>query len=80
MEEPEDSSVQNINQGKEHSLKHPLKQSWTFWYFDMNGGAANWDENLKKVVDVGTIEDFWAVYIYTSQHGKLLTKECSCRC
>jgi len=60
--EPEDSSIQNTNQGKEHSLKHPLKQSWTFWYFDMNGGAANWDENLKKVVDVGTIEDFWAVY------------------
>jgi len=36
-------ATQNNYQAEEHSIKHPLKQSWTFWYFDMNGGAASWD-------------------------------------
>lgn len=71
MEDPEVSSTQNDNQDKEHSAKHPLKQSWTFWYFDMNGGAASWDENLKKVVDVNTIEDFWAVYHHMKEVSML---------
>jgi len=55
-------SITEQNQLNSNSLKHPLKHSWTFWYFNINGGAASWDENLIKICDVTTIEDFWAVF------------------
>ena len=68
---PTNSFNLNINLPKGQSLRHPLKHSWTFWYFDMNGGAANWDENLKKIVDVSTVEDFWAVYHHMKEVSQL---------
>ena len=55
-------SITEQNQLNSNSSKHPLKHSWTFWYFNINGGAASWDENLIKICDVTTIEDFWAVF------------------
>ena len=55
-------SITEQNQLNSNSSKHPLKHSWTFWYFNINGGAATWDENLIKICDVTTIEDFWAVF------------------
>ena len=57
-----DQCIVSTNIPPENCLRHPLKHSWTFWYFDMNGGAASWDENLKEIVSVNTIEGFWAVY------------------
>lgn len=65
------SCIQNINLAEGSTLRHPLKHSWTFWYFDMNGGAANWDENLKKIVAVSTVEDFWAVYHHMKEVSQL---------
>ena len=65
------SSSTNCLTDSNNSLKHPLKHSWTFWYFDMNGGNTNWDENLKKVVDVNTIEDFWAVFHHMEDVSRL---------
>ena len=57
------SGALSINPGMiNSSLKHPLKHSWTFWYFNMNLDSENWDEKLLKVVDVNTVEDFWSVY------------------
>jgi len=56
------SCTPKLNQLSNNPIKHPLKHSWTFWYFNINGGAASWDENLIKICDVSTIEDFWAVY------------------
>ena len=57
-----DQCIKSSNINPKNYLRHPLKHSWTFWYFDMNGGAASWDENLKEIVSVDTIEGFWAVY------------------
>jgi translation initiation factor 4E len=64
-------STPEQHETNDNTLKHPLKPSWTFWYFDMNGGAASWDENLKKVCDVTTIEDFWAVYHHMQEVAAL---------
>merc|ERR1719220_2248602 len=66
-----DQCIVSTNIPTENCLRHPLKHSWTFWYFDMNGGAASWDENLKKVCDVSTIEDFWAVYHHMQEVAAL---------
>lgn len=65
------SSISEQHETTDNTEKHPLKHSWTFWYFDMNGGAASWDENLKKVCDVNTIEDFWAVYHHMKEVAAL---------
>lgn len=46
---------------KEFNVKHPLQNTWTLW-FDNPGkkaNATNWSENLKEIVNVNTVEDFW---------------------
>ena len=42
------------------NMKHPLQHDWTFWYFYPDK-RMSWEENLKQVQTVSTIEDFWAV-------------------
>ena len=41
-------------------VKHPLEHAWTFWYYYPDN-RRSWEENLKQVKTVATIEDFWAV-------------------
>lgn len=46
---------------KDYNMKHPLQSTWTLW-FDNPGKKANsnnWSENLKEIVNVNTVEDFW---------------------
>jgi len=66
-----ESSSANLSIHAADSLRHPLKHSWTLWYFNINGGNANWDENLTKLVDVNTVEDFWAVYHHMEYASRL---------
>ncbi|KAI9275851.1 translation initiation factor eIF 4e-like domain-containing protein [Phascolomyces articulosus] len=47
-----------------YNVKHPLHNAWTLW-FDNPGKKANaqsWSQNLKEIVTVETVEDFWGVY------------------
>ncbi|KAG0181364.1 eukaryotic translation initiation factor 4E [Apophysomyces sp. BC1034] len=47
-----------------YNVKHPLHNQWTLW-FDNPGKKANsqsWSQNLKEIVTVDTVEDFWGVY------------------
>ncbi|KAI8890372.1 eukaryotic translation initiation factor 4E [Backusella circina FSU 941] len=49
---------------KNYNVKHPLQNTWTLW-FDNPGKKANtqsWSQNLKEVVNVDTVEDFWGVH------------------
>ncbi|KAI8993540.1 translation initiation factor eIF 4e-like domain-containing protein [Pilobolus umbonatus] len=49
---------------KNYNVKHPLQNTWTLW-FDNPGKKAStqsWSQNLKEVVDVDTVEDFWGVH------------------
>ncbi|KAI7905170.1 translation initiation factor eIF 4e-like domain-containing protein [Cokeromyces recurvatus] len=46
----------------DYSVKHPLQNTWTFW-FDNPGKKANvqsWADNLKEIVSFDTVEDFWS--------------------
>ncbi|ORZ12730.1 translation initiation factor eIF 4e-like domain-containing protein [Absidia repens] len=47
-----------------YTVKHPLQNTWTLW-FDNPGKKANsqsWSQNLKEVVSMDAVEDFWGVY------------------
>ncbi|KAF9917327.1 eukaryotic translation initiation factor 4E [Lobosporangium transversale] len=46
------------------NVKHPLNNSWTLW-FDNPGKKTNpntWEQSLKELITVETVEDFWGVY------------------
>ncbi|KAI9336220.1 translation initiation factor eIF 4e-like domain-containing protein [Zopfochytrium polystomum] len=46
------------------TIKHALHRRWTLWFDAQVKKAtqANWHDNLKKVVTISTVEDFWGVY------------------
>ena len=43
------------------NVKHPLQHQWTLWFDspDKKATKANWSENLKQVITLDTVEDFW---------------------
>jgi len=46
------------------NVKHPLQNKWTLW-FDNPGkksNQSNWSANLKSVITLDNVEDFWGVY------------------
>ncbi|CDS06777.1 hypothetical protein LRAMOSA09302 [Lichtheimia ramosa] len=47
-----------------YNVKHPLHNSWTLWFDNPHKKAntASWSQNLKEIVTVETVEDFWGVY------------------
>jgi translation initiation factor 4E len=50
-----------FHDSKNYNVKHPLQNTWTLW-FDNPGkkaNAASWSQNLKEIVNVDTVEDFW---------------------
>ena len=51
-------------------MKHPLQNQWTFWY-QKNDPSVNWDAQMKPIVDVETVEDFWQVYHYLEPASNL---------
>lgn len=61
-EQPSDDSVKTVfHDPKNYNVKHPLQNTWTLW-FDNPGkkaNAASWSANLKEIVNVDTVEDFW---------------------
>lgn len=65
----DDNSVRTVfHDAKNYNVKHPLQNTWTLW-FDNPGkkaNAASWSQNLKEIVDVDTVEDFWGYLLYTS--------------
>ena len=54
----------------EVSIKHPLENSWTLWYFK-NGHSKIWAENQIEITTVTTIEDFWAIINYTKKASEI---------
>ncbi|KDN52208.1 eukaryotic translation initiation factor 4E [Tilletiaria anomala UBC 951] len=52
------------------NVKHPLASRWTLWFdnpsqrgmANMRGSKDSWGEDLNKVVDVDSVEEFWGLY------------------
>jgi len=53
------------------NIKHPLEHEWTFWYSPFRNRT--WEENLKIIKTVATIEDFWAVVNWIEPPSNLLS-------
>ncbi|KAG1148557.1 hypothetical protein G6F37_010467 [Rhizopus arrhizus] len=48
----------------DYSIKHPLQNTWTLW-FDNPGkktSAQSWADNLKEVISIENVEDFWSTF------------------
>ncbi|KAL0079776.1 translation initiation factor eIF 4e-like domain-containing protein [Phycomyces blakesleeanus] len=60
-----DNSITTVfHDRSNYNVKHPLQNTWTLW-FDNPGKKANtqsWSQNLKEIVSIDTVEDFWGVY------------------
>lgn len=56
------------------SIKHPLQNCWTLWYFE-NDRSVSWEQNQKQISSFQTVEDFWRYVI--SKFMQLLTCFCS---
>ncbi|XP_025836188.1 eukaryotic translation initiation factor 4E-1A-like isoform X2 [Agrilus planipennis] len=45
----------------DYSIKHPLQNSWTLWYYE-NDRSNTWEKNQKEIASFDTVEDFWSLY------------------
>lgn len=58
----DDNTVKTVfHDAKNYNVKHPLQNTWTLW-FDNPGKKANatsWADNLKEIITLDTVEDFW---------------------
>ncbi|KAI9294658.1 eukaryotic translation initiation factor 4E [Neoconidiobolus thromboides FSU 785] len=55
------------------NIKHPLQNAWSFWYDSPSKkkSLASWSQNLKKIITVDTVEDFWGVFNNISKASEL---------
>lgn len=55
--------------------KHPLQYTWVMWYDSPSGkskqDAHNWQQNVKKIISVDTVEDFWCLFNNLVEPSKL---------
>jgi len=51
-------------------LRHPLDNSWDFWYLSADK-TKEWDERMTKIMTFSTVEDFWAVYHHVALPSRL---------
>ncbi|GAN11413.1 eukaryotic translation initiation factor 4E-1 [Mucor ambiguus] len=65
---PVDASSDQVktvfHDSKNYNVKHPLQNTWTLWFDNppKKASAASWSQNLKEIVNVSTVEDFWGVH------------------
>ncbi|KAI8968431.1 translation initiation factor eIF 4e-like domain-containing protein [Mycotypha africana] len=56
--------VLKLTETIDYTNKHPLQNKWTLW-FDNPGkktNAQSWADNLKEIITVDTVEDFWSTF------------------
>jgi len=56
--------------GKELSVKHPLQNTWSLWFFK-NDKSKTWAANLRKITNFDSVEDFWGIYNHLQVASKL---------
>ncbi|XP_044751888.1 eukaryotic translation initiation factor 4E1-like isoform X3 [Coccinella septempunctata] len=53
--------TEEIIPAMDYTLKHPLQNAWTLWYFDSDR-SQSWVDNMKEIASFQTVEDFWSLY------------------
>lgn len=46
--------------------KHPLQHKWAFWFLK-GDRSKDWEECLKKITVLETVEDFWG-FVFQINH------------
>ncbi|CAH9137985.1 unnamed protein product [Cuscuta epithymum] len=61
------------NPDKGLTTKHPLENSWTFWFDNPSAKSkqAAWGSSIRPVYTFSTVEDFWSVYNNIHHPSKL---------
>lgn len=59
--ERNEDKEQDIVDPVDFSIKHPLQNKWTLWYFE-NDRTNTWEKNQKVIASFDTVEDFWSLY------------------
>lgn len=66
--------VAQASKNVDYSVKHSLLNTWTLW-FDNPGkktSAQSWADNLKQVISIDTVEDFWRyenIFFFLGKHA-----------
>lgn len=50
------------------NVKHPLNTDWVLWFDNPNHKrpqANHWEANLKEIIKIDSVEDFWGVHANT---------------
>ncbi|KAL0266456.1 UNVERIFIED_CONTAM: hypothetical protein PYX00_008986 [Menopon gallinae] len=75
MEDEKKEEEQEVVPVGEHGpedflIKHPLQNSWTFWYFEADK-TKHWEDNQREIFSFDTIEDFWSLYNHIKTASEL---------
>ncbi|CAG9771228.1 unnamed protein product [Ceutorhynchus assimilis] len=54
----------------DYSVKHPLQNCWTLWYFE-NDRNQPWEKNQREIASFQTVEDFWSLYNHIKPSSEL---------
>merc|ERR1719394_2372421 len=57
----------------DHPTKHPLQNSWTWWFFKEEKDK-DWIECYQKVASFSSVEDFWRLFNFIYPPSKLPMK------
>ncbi|XP_030747901.1 eukaryotic translation initiation factor 4E1-like isoform X2 [Sitophilus oryzae] len=60
----------NENVSMDYSIKHPLQNCWTLWYFE-NDRNQSWEKNQREIASFDTVEDFWSLYNHIKPASEL---------
>ncbi|KAJ1737150.1 eukaryotic translation initiation factor 4E [Coemansia sp. Benny D160-2] len=57
-------AVTVLDDSKDFNVAHPLNTGWTLWFDNPSKRTTSttWTANVKEVVSVNTVEEFWGVY------------------
>ncbi|KAL6936424.1 uncharacterized protein HGUI_03721 [Hanseniaspora guilliermondii] len=57
----------------DYKSKHPLKDTWTFWYVTPSKSTTEWAELTKEIFTFDTLEEFWGLQAALPSVDSLVT-------
>ena len=60
-------------ESEKFNFRYSLQNHWTVWFDNSKGKAKEWLDNLKKVVTIRYVEEFWGFFNNTLQPSNMLT-------